>query len=391
MTLIADTDALAAFCRRLAGARYVTVDTEFMREKTFWPILCLVQLAGPDEAAAIDPMADGIDLAPLAELMANTKVLKVFHAARQDVEIFLYKFGAVPKPLFDTQVAAMVCGFGEQVGYETLAAKLARARIDKSLRFTDWARRPLSDRQLAYALSDVTHLRVAFEKLEARLERTGRLSWLDEEMAILTDPATYQIAPEDYWRRLKPRSSAPRFLAILREVAAWREREARERDLPRNRVIRDESLLEIAAHGPASAEELAHTRGLSKSQAEGRWGQALLAAVARAKAIPEADCPRPIERPEPRRGAGPLVELLKVLLKTRSESHDVAQRLIATTDDLDAIADDDGADVPALHGWRREIFGADALRLKHGKLALAFAPDGKSVRLLPIGEDEETG
>ncbi|CAA6604203.1 Ribonuclease D [Rhodospirillaceae bacterium LM-1] len=384
MQVITTTQDLQRFCSSLASAAFVTVDTEFIREKTFWPQLCLVQIAGPDEAAVIDPLAEGIDLSSLAELLVNPKVLKVFHAARQDVEIFLHLFGAVPTPLFDTQVAAMVCGFGESVGYETLAAKLAKARIDKSLRFTDWARRPLSDRQLAYALSDVTHLRVAYEKLAARLERTGRTVWVAEEMGQLADPDTYIVPPELFWPRLKPRSTNPRFLAILREVAAWREREARERDLPRGRVIRDESLVEIAAHAPKSIDELAQVRGLSRSQAEGKWGQALLAAVATAQALPDSDCPHLDPKSEPPKGIGPLVELLRVLLKTACDKEDVAQKLVASQSDLEAIAADDAADVPALHGWRFEVFGQLALELKHGRLGLTCTPDGKAVRMLKL-------
>ncbi|MDK9721270.1 MAG: ribonuclease D [Rhodospirillales bacterium] len=382
--VISTSEELRDFCDVQAKAEFVTVDTEFIREKTFWPQLCLVQMAGPDEAAVIDPMADGIDLSPLAALLTNPKVLKVFHAARQDVEIFLHLFGKVPAPLFDTQVAAMVCGFGESVGYETLAAKLARARIDKSLRFTDWARRPLSDRQLSYALSDVTHLRTAYEKLASRLEKDGRAAWVAEEMAQLADPNTYIVPPELFWPRLKPRSTNPRFLAVLREVAAWREREARERDLPRGRVIRDESLIEIAAHAPKSVDELAQVRGLSRSQAEGKWGVALLAAVATAQALPESDCPRLDPKSEPPKGVGPLVELLRVLLKTACDSEDVAQKLVASQSDLEAIAADDAADVPALHGWRFEVFGQLALELKHGRLGLTCTPDGKAVRMLKL-------
>lgn len=382
--MISSTDALRRFCQAQANAAFVTVDTEFIREKTYWPQLCLVQLAGPDEAAVIDPLAEGIDLAPLAELLADPKVLKVFHAARQDVEIFLHLFGFVPTPLFDTQVAAMVCGFGESVGYETLASKLAKARIDKSLRFTDWARRPLSDRQLAYALSDVTYLRIAYEKLAARLERTGRSQWVAEEMALLADPETYIVPPDHFWPRLKPRSTNPRFLAVLREVAAWREREARERDLPRGRVIRDESLIEIAAHAPKSVDELAQVRGLSRSQAEGKWGQALLDAVAKAQALPEAQCPQMAPKAEPPKGIGPLVELLRVLLKTACDKEDVAQKLVASQADLEAIAAADDADVPALQGWRHEVFGGLALELKHGRLGLTCTTDGKAVRMLKL-------
>ncbi|HSV29168.1 MAG TPA: ribonuclease D, partial [Candidatus Omnitrophota bacterium] len=262
MPMIADTASLAEFCQRLASAPYVTVDTEFMREKTYYPQLCLVQIGGPDDAKAIDPLAPGIDLEPLFELLRNPKVLKVFHAARQDVEIFLHMMGSVPAPLFDTQVAAMVCGFGDAVSYENLASQLARARIDKSMRFTDWALRPLTEKQVQYALGDVTHLRVAYEKLVKKLEKNGRIEWLAEEMAELTTPETYRVNPENAWKRLKPRSSSPKFLAVLKELAAWREREAQERDIPRQRIVRDENLMEIAAHHPTSVEELSRTRGL---------------------------------------------------------------------------------------------------------------------------------
>lgn len=386
MTLISDTASLAAFCERLKGAPFITVDTEFMREKTYWPQLCLVQVAGPEEAWAIDPLAPGIDLAPLFALMADETVLKVFHAARQDVEIFLHLTGQVPKPLFDTQVAAMVCGFGDAVSYETLATQLARARIDKSLRFTDWAARPLTEKQLHYALSDVTHLRVAYEKLKRRLDRDGRGVWLAEEMALLADPKTYLVEPDEAWRRLKPRSSSGRFLMVLKELAAWREREAQERDLPRQRIIRDESLMEIAAHAPTTTDELSRTRGLSKGAAEGRHGQMILDAINRALAAPEIAWPTPPERHDTPRGLGPVVDLLKVLLKLKADQHDVAQRLIASSADIDHIAADDEAKVPALQGWRRTLFGEDALRLKHGDVALALAENGKGLRLIPVPE-----
>jgi len=384
MTLISDSASLAAFCARMSEARFIAIDTEFLREKTYWPQLCLVQIAGPDEAMAIDPLVPGIDLAPLWALLDNPQVLKVFHAARQDVEIFLHLTGRIPAPMFDTQVAAMVCGFGDSASYETLATSLAKARIDKSMRFTDWTLRPLSERQLQYALSDVTHLRVVFEKLERKLERNGRLAWLDEEMAILTEPSTYLVSPEESWRRLKPRSSSPRFLGILRELSAWREREAQERDLPRQRVIKDEALLEIAAHAPVNAEELSRTRGLGKGFAEGKQGVALLDVVAQGKALPEEGLPRPMERNDLPRGLGPVVELLKVLLKMRCDENGVAHRLVASGSDVELIAADDEAKVPAMRGWRRELFGADALRLKHGLIALALTPDGKRLRLLPL-------
>ncbi len=384
MSLIADTASLAAFCQRLQGVPYITVDTEFVREKTYWPQLCLVQVAGPNEAWAIDPLAPDMDLTPLYDLMADRSILKVFHAARQDVEIFHHQAGAIPAPLFDTQVAAMVCGFGDSVSYETLAAQLAHVKIDKSLRFTDWALRPLSDRQLHYALSDVTHLRLAYEKLRKRLDRDGRSDWLGEEMAVLTDPKTYCVEPGESWRRLKPRSSSPRFLMVLKELAAWREREAQERDLPRQRVLRDEALMEIAAHAPTTVEELSRTRGLSKGLAEGRQGTALLEAVAQALATPESAWPEPAERNDLPRGLGPVVDLLKVMLKLKCDQHDVAQKLVASSADIEAIAADDNAEVAALHGWRRTIFGEDALRLKHGRIGVALAKDGKSLRLIPL-------
>lgn len=382
--LITTTEALAAFCARLSTAEFVTVDTEFMREKTYWPQLCLVQVGGPDEAWCIDPLAEGIDLTPLHDLMRDTKILKVFHAARQDLEIFYNAMGSFPTPLFDTQVAAMVCGFGDSVGYETLAVKLAKASIDKSMRFTDWARRPLTDKQVRYALSDVTHLRVVYEKLARRLEKTGRAHWLSEEMAILTDPANYSVTPSEAWRRLKTRTKTPRFLGVVKELAAWREVEAQTRDVPRQRILRDETLLEIAAHAPTTAEQLERTRGFSRGQAEGKLGKAILEAVERGKVLPESDLPKPPERKDIPPGLGPITDLLKVLLKMRSEEHDVAAKLIASTDDLELIADDDEADVPALKGWRREIFGKDALDLKHGRLALCLSKDGKRVEAVEI-------
>jgi len=386
MEPIDDTESLAAFCDRLKSAEFITVDTEFVRERTYWPQLCLVQVGGPDEARAIDALADGIDLGPLYDLLTNPAILKVFHAARQDIEIFLHMSGRVPAPLFDTQVAAMVCGFGDAVSYEVLASQLAKARIDKSMRFTDWTQRPLIDRQLHYALADVTHLRIAYEKLRKKLDKNNRLGWLQQEMDELTDPATYRVAPEEAWRRLKPRSSSPRFLAVLREVAAWREREARERDLPRQRVVRDETLSEIAAHAPTTVAELTRVRGLGKGQVEGKIGAALLEAVGRAQALPDDLCPRPPERMDLPKGIGPVVDLLKVLLKLKCDEHDVAQKLVACSADLEMIAADDNADVPALHGWRRDLFGDDALKLKHGRIALGLAPDGKRLRMLPLDD-----
>ncbi|MFC3676931.1 ribonuclease D [Ferrovibrio xuzhouensis] len=381
-TPITTTDALSRFCESLAAVPYVTVDTEFMRETTYWPKVCLIQIAGPDEARVIDPLADGLSMEPLFTLLRNRSVLKVFHAARQDLEIFTKLMGEVPAPLFDTQVAAMVCGFGDQVSYEQLAAKLAGAQIDKSSRFTDWARRPLSEKQVTYALSDVTHLRKAYEKLAARLEKSGRAHWLDAEMAILADPATYELPPENAWKRLKPRTTKPEYLAVLQAAAAWREVEARNRDIPRQRIIRDETLMEIAAHPPKAAEDLERMRGLSKGFAEGKMGAGLLAAIAAKLAGPKDGWPVVEREPELPRGIGPLVELLKVLLKMKCDEHDVAQKLVASSADLDRIAADDKAEVPAMEGWRRELFGNDALRLKHGELALAA--NGSKIKLVEL-------
>ncbi len=381
LPVLTTTDALDAFCRSLAGERFVTVDTEFIRENTYYPKLCLVQLAGSgDRVAAVDPLAEGIDLAPLFDLMAAPSILKVFHSARQDVEIFVNLAGAPPAPLFDTQVAAMVCGFGEQVGYERLVQKLADARLDKSSRYTDWARRPLTDRQIQYALSDVTYLRQCFEALDQILTERGRGHWVDDEMAALTDSATYRVEPRDAWRRIKTRSSDGKFLAVLRELAAWREEEAQRRDQPKTRVLKDDSLMEIASHAPRTVEDLARTRGLSDGMAAGRIGKAVLEAVEAGLAVPKSDRPKVPKRAESPPGLGPVVELLKVLLRLKAEEAEVAPRLIASADDLERIAADDTADVPALTGWRREVFGAQALALKAGDVALAI--QGGAIRIV---------
>jgi ribonuclease D len=381
MKLITTTDELATFCKSLADTEFVAVDTEFMRERTYWPKLCLAQVAGPDDAAAIDALAEGIDLGPLDELMANPKVLKVFHAARQDLEIFYLRMNSVPTPLFDTQVAAMVCGHGEAASYESLATKLAKAKIDKSSRFTDWSRRPLSERQITYALSDVTHLRVVYEKLRRQLEKTGRLSWIAEEMAVLNDPAIYRADPEQAWRRLKPRGASPRLLAILREVAAWRERTAQRIDIPRQRLLRDEQLLEIASHAPKSIEDLAATRGLGRGFAEGWQGREVLEAVERGRAIPEAELPTRDKPAEQLRAPSAVVDLLRTLLRLRADQADVAARLVASADELDRLAAGK-RDIAALKGWRREIFGADAVDLIEGRVALALS--GETAKLIPL-------
>jgi ribonuclease D len=382
MTVLTTSADVAALCERLSTAEYVTVDTEFMRESTYWAKLCLVQIGGPDESAAIDPLAQNIDLTPLFTLLANPDVLKVFHAARQDLEIFYHLCGEVPYPIFDSQVAAMVCGFGDSVAYDTLASRLAGAHIDKSSRFTDWARRPLTERQVGYALADVIHLRPIYDKLRQMVEKNGRRHWLGEEMAILTDRETYEVKPEETWRRLKLRNPKPRTVAILREAAAWREREAQSRDVPRNRIIRDEALLEIAAHPPKNRQDLGRIRGFPKGIAEGPRGDAIIEAVAKGLAVPKDELPVLPDRSQKPQGLGPLVELLKVLLRMKCEHHEVAQKLIANVSDLEKIAADDNADVAALRGWRRDVFGTDALRLKHGELALAAS--GRKVRLIEV-------
>ena len=371
MTVITDTQALAEFCARQHGADFIAVDTEFMRERTYWPILCLVQVAGPQEAVAVDALAPGIDLAPLLALMADEDILKVFHAARQDIEIFFNLSGSVPLPLFDTQIAAMVCGFGDAVSYQTLVGKLARAPLDKSSRFTDWSHRPLTERQIHYALGDVVHLRTVYEKLLQLLAANGRAAWFAEEMAVLCEPTTYRTNPSDAWRRFRLRGRVdPRFFGILREVAAWREAAAQQRDLPRGRIIKDEAVLEIAAHAPKTIEALSRTRSLGKGVAEGKLGGEILEAVRRGLADSDNFEPPAPGRAEAAPGLGPLVELLRVLLKHRCEAHQVAQKLLASVDDLEAIAADDHSPVPALSGWRYEIFGKDAIAVKHGRLAL---------------------
>lgn len=380
--LITTSEALAALCARLRREAFVTVDTEFMRERTYWPELCVIQLAGDEDVAVVDALAPGLDLAPLGALLADPAVTKVFHAARQDVEIFLLRFGAVPTPMYDTQIAAMVAGFGDQVSYDGLARALANASIDKAHRFSDWAARPLSPAQIAYAAADVTHLRRIYAALTARLDREGRTPWVAEEMAALADPASYRADPETQWERLKPRSANRRFLAALRAACAWREREAQRVNIPRQRLVKDETLLEIAATAPQNAAELARARGISEGFAKGKSGASLLVALAEAKALPEEALP---EAPRERTGPMPspaLVALLKVLLAAQSEAHHVAPRLLASSDELERLAAGE-ADIPALQGWRREVFGEAALALKAGRVALGV--DGRKVRVIETG------
>ena len=373
MSLITDTDALTAFCKPLHDTDFITVDTEFMREKTYWPQLCLVQVAGPDVFAAIDPLAEGIDLTPLFDLLRDEHVIKVFHAARQDLEIFLQLMNALPTPVFDTQVAAMVCGFGESVGYDQLISKLTKVRLDKGSRFTDWSLRPLSERQINYALADVTHLRAAYEKLSTRLKKEQRRAWIEEEMMLLATPETFLSDPMKAYERLKSRGGKGCFLAVLRELAAWRELEARRRDVPRNRVLRDESLVEIAHHLPGNPDALAKSRGLSTKAANGPMGKHILKAVECGRNLPESQWPRPPAKPDLPRGIGPISDPLKVLLKKVAEDTHVAGRLIANSADIELIAGlGEKAEVRALKGWRREIFGLYALRLRAGDMSLAI-------------------
>jgi len=379
MDLIATTDALAAACARLAKFPFVTVDTEFLLETTYYATLCLIQMASPAGAVLVDPLAAGMALAPFYALMADTNVVKVFHSARQDIEIIWQGGGVIPTPLFDTQVAAMVCGYGDSVSYEQLVNDLAKARIDKSSRFTDWSRRPLSEQQLAYALSDVTHLRTVYAALHADLADSGRESWLDEEMAVLTAPATYDTHPEDAWQRLRGRIKKPKEALVLMEIAAWREREARSRNVPRSRIMKDDALIDIAVHAPTTPEALGALRSVPNGFERSRPAGDILAAVARGVARD----PKSVSLGERGRKAGSngaTIEMLKVLLKAVAENEGVAPKILATVDDLEAIALDDEADVPALTGWRRQLFGEKALALKAGRLALTV--DRGRVRLI---------
>ncbi|MEM6489738.1 MAG: ribonuclease D [Pseudomonadota bacterium] len=411
--MITETETLAAVCARFAERPYVTVDTEFMRERTYYAQLCLVQLAVPGEGSAavakgardaapdagseaapdagsdaksdagpedgangageavlVDPLADGIDLAPLYALLSDPRVVKVFHAARQDVEIFYHRGGVIPAPMFDSQVAAMVLGYGEQVGYETLVRKIARVELDKSSRFTDWSRRPLSEHQLRYALGDVTHLRTIYETLAERLASTGREEWVREEIASLTDPATYDVDPGEMWRRVKARTGNGETLAVVRELARWREETAQTRDVPRARLMKDDALVEIAAAKPRDVEGLSKMRLLQREGRRPELAEAILAAVARGVACPPTDRPQLPPPPRRKEGSAAVADLLRVFLKARADSLGIAPKLLASSSDLDALAGDEAPDVPALHGWRLQVFGADALRLKTGEVGL---------------------
>ncbi len=384
MKIITTTDELARACEAIAFHPYVTVDTEFLRETTFWPELCLLQLACPGDAYIVDSLAEGLSLDPFFELMANKAVVKVFHAARQDIEIIFNLGGLIPDPVFDTQVAAMVCGYGDSISYDQLVYRITSHHVDKSSRFTDWKRRPLTQKQLDYALADVTHLRDVYQSIKANLEEQGRAHWVTEEMQILTSRETYDLPPDQAWQRLKLRVRKPREFALLKLIAQWRETMARQMNVPRGRIIKDDAIYELCSHPPQSISDIADLRGLSRGFDKGRYGNDVLGLVREVLAIPKNQLPvlpQPRQAPE---GTGAATEMLKVLLKLIVERHGVAAKVIATVDDLERIAADDKADVAALKGWRRELFGEAALKLKNGRLALGF--NGKNVTLIEIDE-----
>ncbi|AVH41257.1 ribonuclease D [Agrobacterium tumefaciens] len=385
--MIETTAALAEACTELAKSEFITIDTEFLRETTFWPELCLVQMASPTLEVLVDPLAKGLDLTPLFELMANPAVVKVFHAARQDIEIIYHLGGLIPHPIFDTQVAAMVCGFGDSISYDQLVQKIKNVQIDKSSRFTDWSRRPLTEKQLDYALADVTHLRDVYLSLKAQLEREGRSLWLTEEMDILESRDTYDMHPDDAWLRLKSRLRKPTELAILKFIAAWREREARSRNVPRSRVLKDDAIFEIAQQQPKDAEALSRLRTIPKGWERSASGTAIVETVNAALALPKEEMPKAPRHSHAPEGSGAAVELLKVLLKLTADKHGVAAKVIANSDDLDKIAaEGEKATVAALTGWRRELFGDVALKLINGEVALRFA--GKKVEAVEVAAGE---
>ena len=385
MKTITTTDALAAFCAEAAKRAYVTVDTEFLRERTYYSKLCLVQLAyqdsDGDDACLVDPLAEGLSLAPLYDLFADAGVVKVFHAARQDLEIFFVDKGIIPAPLFDTQVAAMVCGFGEQAGYETLVRKICKSDLDKSSRFTDWTRRPLTDAQATYAVGDVTFLRDIYEYLSDRLEKSGRKKWVDEEMAVLNDPATYRADPDEAWRRVKTRTNSGRFLAIVRELARFRETYARDRNIPRSRVYKDDALIELASTKPQSEQDLGRSRLLLREARRGDIAAGIMTAVKSGLAVPNDQLPK-VDHSSVKLQVNPaLADLLRVLLKSKSDNEDVAAKLIASSAELDALAAGE-RDMKAMRGWRKEVFGNDAILLCDGKVGLAV--DRQKVVTVPL-------
>ncbi|MBT5072876.1 MAG: ribonuclease D [Kordiimonadaceae bacterium] len=372
MSVITTSEALKALCERLSKSDYVTVDTEFLRDKTYYSKLCLIQIADDNEYHAIDTLIGGLDLTPFYDLMENEKVLKVFHAAKQDIEILVNMANVVPKPLFDSQIAAMVCGFGDSIGYEKLVLALCNKQLDKSTRFTDWSRRPLTERQIDYALGDVTHLRVIYKKLQQQLEDTNRVSWLTEDIAEMLDKESYTIKPENAWKRVKIRNSNRRFNAIVHKLAEWREAEAQRRNIPRNRVMRDEVMLELSAVRPTHTNALTSVRGLGANFATSKGGNAVIEAIKEAMALSDDELPVISRRKPPSQNTDPIVELLKVLLKLVCKAEDVAPKLLANVEDLERLAENDEADVKALHGWRYDLFGKNALALKNGEVAFAI-------------------
>jgi ribonuclease D len=376
MELITSTDALAGFCARATQFDFVTVDTEFLRETTYWPKLCLLQAATPDEAILVDPLADGLSLQPFFELLANRKIVKVFHAARQDIEIFVKLSGVVPQNIFDTQIAASVCGFGDSVSYDNLVRSVTGVDLDKSSRFTDWSHRPLTEKQRLYALADVTHLRDIYVKLQQQVSETNRWDWVEDELQVLRSIDTYVVKPENAWERFKSKLSRPRDLAALKAIAAWRERRAQDTDQPRSRILKDDALIELAMQRPVTPEAFDKLRAVQRGYGRSSAAQELIAIIKDVEALPKTDLPPAPERyrgPSPKGAVG---DLVRVLLKAVSEEHGVAARILATSNDIDALVLDDDADVPALHGWRRKLFGEKALALKHGKIGLAATRKG---------------
>lgn len=387
--LITDTAALSDLVGRLASHSFVAVDTEFMRENTYWPELCLIQIASPEEAAAVDPKADGIDLSPLLDLMvANEDVLKVFHAGSQDIEIIHNLTGKVPTPLFDTQIAAMALGHGEQVGYSNLIESMLGHSLDKGARFTDWSRRPLDKRQIDYAIADVTHLAKIFPRLLERLKKTGRGGWLDEEMERLADTSSFAFPPKDAWKRLRLPSRNPAVLGRLQALAAWRETEARSKNIPRGRIVKDDTLVELAAHPPKTQDDLGRVRGLSAGWRANDIGQRLMAALKDARPLDADDLPsREPRRPGLTKDGALVSDLLKLLLKIRAKETGVAPRLIARSDDLEALAAGVRENLNILQGWRFEEFGRDALALVEGRLG--FAIENGKLKMSRIAEEVE--
>lgn len=383
MKIITKTSDLKDLCERAAQETYVTLDTEFVRETTYWSQLCLIQLGLSEEAFIIDPLSKELDLRPFFELLQNPHLVKVVHSGRQDVEIFYHMSGQIPTRLFDTQIAAMVCGFGESVGYDILVQSYAKVSLDKSSRYTHWAQRPLTEKQLDYALGDVTHLRVIYEKLYAKLLKEDRLHWLEEELAILTDPKTYEIDPYNVWKRIKVRSPKPRMLGILREIAAWREFTAQRRNMPRGRILRDETMLELAAAAPKTRDELNRMRGMVGFLSEKNRGEELLALIQKGTNLPLEDCPQIKKEVASPPGSSALLEMLKLLLKIKADKYNVAAKLIATSTDLEVIARTSDPNVPALEGWRREVFGNAALALKEGKVAIGI--QNNRISLISLG------